>query len=279
MRCARPFVQGGAEFGCNQCMPCRINRRRLWTGRLMLEAHQHEFSLFVTLTYAPEFLPEGGNLVPKDMQDFLKRLRERVKPLLVRFYGVGEYGDATFRPHYHLALFGIRDAEHVHRSWKLGRVHVGTLTPESANYIVGYICKGMTRDSDPRLSGRHPEFCRMSLKPGIGAGAADAVAAAVLNRETGEYVGLVDGDVPSVFKWQGRNFPFGRYLRRKVRVKARLPEAAPKATGEIIAFRRAVDLRKHGLSGWKAREEKRVQSERIAKKKFEISNSRKGIVL
>lgn len=166
MLCSRPFRQGVVEFGCGQCMPCRLNRRRLWTSRLMLEAQKHEHSLFVTLTYAPDKIPEDGSVVPKHLQDFLKRLRQRVSPVRVRFYGVGEYGDRTFRPHYHVALFGVRHAKDVVASWGMGRVHVGSLTVDSAGYIVSYICKRMTRKEDARLKGRHPEFCAYEFAPG-----------------------------------------------------------------------------------------------------------------
>lgn len=289
MRCSRPFMQGTAEFGCGQCMPCRVQRRRLWTARLMLEAHKHEHSLFVTLTYKPEEYPKDGSVSVSELQDFFKRLRERVKPRRFRYYGVGEYGDVSGRAHYHVALFGLSsaDSDEIKLAWGKGLVHIGTLTPESASYIVSYVVKRMTKKEDVRLDGRKPEFARMSLgrgndpdprfRGGIGVGAAADFGDAILNRETGEYVGLVDGDVPSFFKWQGRSYPLGRYIRRKVRESVSMPEAAPKATGELRSFRRAVDLRQHGLNGWRVREEQLLQAERQARKKAEISNSRKGI--
>lgn len=278
MKCSRPFVRGTVEFGCGQCMPCRLNRRRLWTSRLMLEAQKHQHSLFVTLTYDNAHLPEGGVLKPEHMQGFLKRLRERLAPLRLRFYGVGEYGDRTLRPHYHLALFGVRFPEDVRASWTYGNVHVGTLTPESASYIVGYVCKRMTKSDDPRLNGKPPEFARMSLKPGIGAGAMPDFADSILNKETGELY-LQDGDVVSSYRWNGKSYPLGRYLRRRLRRLVRMPEAAPVLHGELLSYKRYVDLSAHGLSGWRAREEGWLQSQRKANKKVEISNSRKGIGL
>lgn len=65
----------------------------------MLEAAQYEDNCFITLTYDDEHLPLGMSLVPKDLQDFLKRFRSRIAPIKVRYYGVGEYGDQTQRPH------------------------------------------------------------------------------------------------------------------------------------------------------------------------------------
>lgn len=78
MLCKNPYMKGVLAFGCGQCNPCRINRRRLWTHRIMLESLKHGDSSFVTLTY--ETLPSDGSLVPKDLQNFMKYLRMRVSP-------------------------------------------------------------------------------------------------------------------------------------------------------------------------------------------------------
>lgn len=291
MMCSRPFRRGVAEFGCGQCTPCRLNRRRLWTARLMLEAHKHEHCRFVTLTYDKEHLPPGGVLLRRHseckrllsydcgcMEGFLKRLRFALSPKKIRYYGVGEYGDISRRPHYHLALFGTDGDDAIRAAWKAGYVHIGTLTPDSAAYIVSYVVKGMTRSGDKRLDGLPPEFARMSLKPGIGADAMADFGRSILN-EHGEYVGLVEGDVPVSFKANGRNYPIGRYLRRKLRRAVFMPEPEPVAVGELRSFRRMVDLREAGKNGWKAREEKRAQVALNARKKVEITNSRKGIGL
>ena len=89
-----------------------------WTRRVAIrsvhEAQMHKDNLFVTLTYRPSSLPQGGTLVKKDLQGFLNRLRGRMKTLAkkrgvpfkpLRYLCCGEYGKKDLRPHYHLIIY------------------------------------------------------------------------------------------------------------------------------------------------------------------------------
>lgn len=198
-------------------------------------------SSFVTLTYRDESLPVGRSLCPRDPSLWLKRLRKsRPGGPPLRYYLVGEYGEADQRPHYHVALFGfppcdagstiVRKGDKLQRptccqpcrslyeTWGLGAIFSGSLEPASANYISGYVTKGLTNESDPvnatKLAGRHPEFSRMSLKPGIGAEWADRFAETVeangLIRESGQLVPRTYMEGPVT-----KNLP--RYLSNRVR--------------------------------------------------------------
>lgn len=140
-------------------------------------------SFFVTLTYNKENLPSDLSVHPQHLQLWLKRCRKRLTGYSLRFYGVGEYGDKSWRPHYHAAIFVVPHQsvkpdwsfvdEQLCEAWQgKGFVHIGTLTQASAGYIGGYVTKKMTKKEDERLNGRKPEFARMSLRPGIGALAA-----------------------------------------------------------------------------------------------------------
>lgn len=235
--CRNPYVQGMHAYGCGQCMPCRSNRRRIWTHRLMLESLKYSDCAFVTLTYADEWLrmrefrgTSYATLVPTDLQLWLKRLRKVISPSRVRFYGVGEYGDESQRPHYHVALFGYASCLYgvsryskarvnccvrcdcIRDTWGLGNILLGTLEERSAQYIAGYVMKKMTSTDDVRLHGRHPEFARMSLRPGIGGYAVEDIANAL--------VGIpLDGDVPSGLRHGSKVLPLGRYLKRRLRVQ------------------------------------------------------------
>lgn len=138
MDCAKlvEFKKGNLA-PCGQCLSCRINRRRIWAARMVLERYGHHEASFVTLTYRPEALVNSkGQLfrdsqkmveVPFDQFDgwlpldsefapsvypphaqlWLKRLRKALHPRKIRFYLVGEYGERTLRPHYHAALYGM----------------------------------------------------------------------------------------------------------------------------------------------------------------------------
>lgn len=209
----------------------------------MLETTQHPHSAFVTLTYSDENNPV--TLVPKHLQDFLKRLRKKLEPSKIRFYAVGEYGDQTERPHYHLAIFNFPSCLHgwtrprthmlgksccascdlIRDTWGLGAVFLGTLEDNSANYIAGYVTKKLTSKSDPRLSGRHPEFGRMSNRPGIGHDALYELASQILRFDLEK----TQADVPSALRHGSRILPLGRYLQRKLRLMVGKDEKAPQA--------------------------------------------------
>lgn len=238
MKCANPYTNvKGQAFGCGQCLPCRFNRRRIWAHRIMLEASLYEHNAFVTLTYDDAHLPEKESLNPKHLQDWLKRLRKSIEPERLRFYGVGEYGDQTQRPHYHVAMFNFQSCvygqtrsyrslccercELVRETWGLGKVFLGTLETDSAQYVAGYVTKKMTSKNDERLNGRHPEFARMSNRPGIGHDFMHEVASTLL--------GLVQEqpDVPSVLQHGTRKLPLGRYLRMKLRTMVGRDEKTP----------------------------------------------------
>lgn len=147
----------------------------MWTLRLVLEAALHESSLFVTLTYSPENLPSDGGLRPEHLSQFLRSLRKGIAPRKLRYFGVGEYGERTRRPHYHVCLFGAYPSDEIAQYWSHGYIHVGLVTEKSAAYTCGYMCKGLTSRNVQEggqyswLGDRQPEFARMSLKPGIGA--------------------------------------------------------------------------------------------------------------
>lgn len=213
----------------------------------MLEASQHPFNSFWTLTYSDDTIPltiDGlQTLRRKDLTDFVKRLREDYSPLKLRYFNVGEYGDSSERPHYHLALFNYPSCsrghsqfnrranccsvcERVLRIWGKGIVHSGQLEDNSAAYIAGYVTKKLTSAQDPRLKGREKEFGSMSLKPGIGAGFMDEVASTLLEHQLDRVI----NDVPNQLAHSGRPRPLGRYLTRRLRERIGMAPEPAQAT-------------------------------------------------
>jgi len=177
---------------CGQCRSCRFMRSRQAALRCDLEATQHKANAFIDLTYRPEDLPEGGTLVKKHLQDFIKRFRaslEHYEPgKKIRYYACGEYGDLNGRPHYHVIIFGydFPDKEYfktsdsdnkIYRSaflencWHFGYSDVMDVDVQSLAYATQYIRKKITGEAaDKHYNGRLPEFALMSTVPGLGAG-------------------------------------------------------------------------------------------------------------
>lgn len=173
----------------------------------------------MTLTYAPEHLPPGGTLIPEHLSGFVKRVRARIGlAQSLRFFGVGEYGDRTQRPHYHLIVFGlgVGYASTFKACWRFGSVDVRELSSNFCTYICGYIVKGMRGRADLRLGGRYPEFVRSSRRPGIGALAVDALVDS-FTRPGGVEAIRQEGDIPYSLRRGSKLVPFDRYMRTKVR--------------------------------------------------------------
>lgn len=169
----------GIPFPCGHCLPCRINRRRKWSLRLLLEsmAYAPEDVQFITLTYSDEFLPFADSDKPvlnvSDVQKWIKRVRYYYPS--IRYFIGGEYGTKTSRPHYHCLLFGCSPllGKHAVELWReskarpLGLTHIGEQnTFDSIQYVAGYVSKKV---GFPHLTPRRfREFCIQSRKPPIG---------------------------------------------------------------------------------------------------------------
>lgn len=248
MQCKYPQSfkdKGNALFPCGQCLSCRINHRRVWAHRIMLEASLWPHNAFLTLTYSDDKLPSNGVSVTEH-QSFMRLLRaqwHRATGQTFRFYMCAEYGDKTFRPHYHYALFNFPSCKgsgavyvnrkyvpcrceicsFVTRVWNKGHIFIGRLEQESAQYIAGYVTKKMTKSDDPRLSVAvtdpetgeityakyHPEFSRASRNPGISAGIVPDLVA--------RFHASGSDELPVALKHNGRSLPLGRYLKTKLK--------------------------------------------------------------
>lgn len=83
----------------------------------------------------------------------------------------------------------------------------------------------MTAPDDVRLDGRHPEFARMSNRPGIGHGMMHEVASQLMHFNLED----AQADVPSALRHGKRELPLGRYLTRSLRKMVGRDEKAPQA--------------------------------------------------
>lgn len=257
MPCERPFSKNGLQLPCQKCMPCRLARRRLWVTRQRLEATSHGDNSFVTLTYEDSELPEGYQLCPADLRGFLKRLRDRVAPIRLRFFAVGEYGDKSERPHYHLSLFGIAGhtdqagrryrywgfASEIQAAWGLGQTFTVPFSDLTARYVAGYTVKKMTKPGDFRLHNRHPEFARMSNRPGLGAHAIQKLADTIKSTGVG-MVQLPSGrlDVPTVLVIGKERIHLGRYLTNKLRVMVGMTDDQISAVKQDLTYTRQIEV-------------------------------------
>lgn len=263
---------------------------------MMLESAMHAESCFATLTYNQVNHPVDGSVVPKDSQKWLKRLRQAVPKKKLRYFLVGEYGEKCQRPHYHAALFGIGPLEGggvdgisgvVESTWGLGHTYVGELNQKSASYIGGYVTKKMTNEKNQEvkeyLNGRHPEFARMSLKPGIGASAM-AVVSSAMESDAGIGSILSSRDVPSALRNHGSVMPLGRYLKSKLRTEMGYGEKL-KADSLLAFTAKMCAMREADLSAAEAAEktlieyqlDKRNQKSLNLETKFKI-HSAKGTI-
>lgn len=190
---------------CGQCQGCRLAKSREWAIRCTHEASLWRHNIFITLTYAPEYVPYDMSLDYRDFQLFMKRYRERFPGVdpdengdhKIRFYMCGEYGETYGRPHFHAIIFNhdfsdkrlyktingnpIYTSADLSELWPFGFCSIGSVTYESTAYVARYVMKKVTGPAAAdhyahlipdtgEVVFRTPEFTKMSLKPGIALG-------------------------------------------------------------------------------------------------------------
>lgn len=189
------------KLPCRHCVGCRLDKSREWANRIVMEQQYHDESWFLTLTYDDEHLPPAypvdpatgeilsvhATLVKKHLQDFFKRLRFNSQQD-IRYYAAGEYGTTTYRPHYHILVFGLHlddlmplkrnfqqdqyyTSDFISKCWPFGFHILGRVTWQSAAYVARYTMKKATHGFDRRYYEKasiEPEFQTMSLRPAIG---------------------------------------------------------------------------------------------------------------
>lgn len=170
-----------------------------------MEYESCNFGLFVTLTYSDESLPLGG-VCKRDIQLWLKRLRKHFKSNVLRYFIVSEYGDHTYRPHYHALLFFKTERKDdiydiILESWNNGFCYFGEVEEGSIVYCTKYCLK---QSSVPK--GKEKNFRLVSkMNGGIGAN--------YLQVQSDYHSDLT---IPQIVKWRGQQAPMPRYYRTKL---------------------------------------------------------------
>ena len=201
MDCTSPVF---GIYPCGKCLNCRARSRQEWVFRLRMEYKSSNFGLFVTLTYSDEHLPLDG-VCKRDIQLFLKRLRKNFNSQALRYFIVSEYGDHTFRPHYHALLFFNFDRNNdiydiIEQAWSLGNVQFGEIEEGSIVYCTKYCLKGSIVPP-----GQNENFRLLSKMHG-------GVGSSYLEFQTDFH----DLSSPSLVRYQGDQAPMPRYFREKM---------------------------------------------------------------
>lgn len=159
--------------GCGRCQGCLARKTAQWATRMHLETRYHEMPpLFVTMTLADEHLPGDFSVSKRMFQLFLMRLRKQFGEG-IRYFGVGEYGEQFFRPHYHAIFWGLQLSDlcderssksglpawkspSLEKAWSFGFVDVGMAQAGSMSYLAGYVHKKLGKAGDDAYRRVHP---------------------------------------------------------------------------------------------------------------------------
>lgn len=147
--CLTPVrLKSGDDVPCGKCAHCIQTKRTHWAVRVYNECITCELGFFITLTYSNEFLTWVDDvpvLQYDDVKKFFKKVRK--EGYNFRYFLVGEYGEKSGRPHYHLILVTDNVKFDVYKfceKWNLGFSHIGLISMASIMYVL----KDMLKEVD-----------------------------------------------------------------------------------------------------------------------------------
>ena len=161
---------------CGTCVYCLKIRSVHWAMRVQHELSKHHENCFLTLTYSDEHVPSLVDFKERTLfTKFIKRLRRKISPQLIKYIASHEYGSKTKRPHHHLIIFGWTPSNWKYQStsargnkqytstelqalWTYGNSTTGPATGGSAYYIASYALKSKNHEYIDPLTGEHQIF-------------------------------------------------------------------------------------------------------------------------
>lgn len=180
---------------CGHCLSCRDDQARSWATRATCESllYDDRKNWFLTLTYDDANLPRSNfpTLCRDDITAFNKRLRAHFADVYgeqgIRFFGCGEYGGKTYRPHYHEIIYNcdIRDLDYVGSNfrgdeyytskkiedlWDKGFITLAHFSYDTAAYVARYVEKKRFGPASNWYEEHEvlPEFTISPRRPGLG---------------------------------------------------------------------------------------------------------------
>lgn len=137
--CLFPIMVNGRLVPCGKCRLCLLNTKKEYVLRCSLENAYHKLGYFVTLTFDNVHLSKNETSYFY-FQNFLKRLRKKAK---LRYFGCFEYGEKTYRPHFHAIIWtdGNITSDDICNAWWQGFADVRFVTDANIRYVVGYCGK------------------------------------------------------------------------------------------------------------------------------------------
>ncbi|QXP08278.1 MAG: replication initiator protein [Arizlama microvirus] len=307
------------QIPCRKCLACRIEYSRETAVRCVHEAQMYENNIFLTLTYSDQNLV-SKKLQYKDIQKFIKDLRHHIfqqklnqmfpklvqseqrklwksltkqtrdniyETIRISVMAVGEYGESTKRPHWHLLIFNYRpmDATYhrnnevgdkIYKSETIDKIwgkndpqqkpnEIGEVNFKSAGYVARYSAKKLVHGKD----GEHEyePISRRSSKNAIGKKwiekyYKDVFALGSIVLPGGQMCG-----VPKYYeRWLKKNHPvdWENYIKG---LKTKKIEEAIAKEAEITLEEKRINVRRQGLKGLQISRNK--QREKIQKAKYE----------
>lgn len=155
------------DIPCGKCIGCLRDKATGWAIRCYHESIQHLRNSFVTLTYDEQHCPSAVS--KRELQLLFKRMRKG--GMKFRYFGAGELGSRTRRPHYHVLFFGedfLSDAvpfgangeyytsEKLSSYWGLGMAMCAPCEPASCFYTASYALKNLDDPDAFHISSRKP---------------------------------------------------------------------------------------------------------------------------
>ncbi len=225
------------RWPCGKCLNCKINKKRQWQARFILETIAYGTPSWITLTYRPE--DEPLSITKEHLDKWIAKVRyynEQIHSNPIRYYCRAEYRPETGAPHYHVLLWNHRativpDRKNPAR-WYDPIIEIawsdygGTSTEDASfgrknsllnrmDYITNYIS-----EFGPKLiypEGMMEEKSFMSRMPALGTDAPtiELFAKSFLSSQGSRLIESYSG-IPKVFNYQGKLWPIPKILKDKL---------------------------------------------------------------